>query len=453
MRNKLYNRRLIFLTFCVIFFCVLSIGSVSAAEEPSANFTSNTTSGDAPLVVQFNDTSTGNATSWSWDFGDNGTSTEQNPVHTYTTEGTYDISLTASNEAGNDTIIQDDYITVAIPPTVTTNLAGGTYTTTQTVTLTTDDPTATIYYATDTTDPRTSDTRIQYTDSITISNTTTLRYAAIDTNGNWSQLYLQNYVIGTGTASRGQSDYTGPETNTTDWTYTTGGNINYSTPVTGSDGTIYIGSGDGILYALNSDGTLKWTYTTGNTIYGSVTIGSDGTIYVGSYDKNLYAISSDGTVLWEYDIEGGVMVASPVVGADGTIYIGSKDCTLYAINSDGTLKWSTTLYDSDPNAWIGGSVALASDGTIYVATMHTLCALWSDGTVKWSYYIGNHQYSTPSVGDDGTIYLGANGTFYAFNPDGTLKWSYSSGTVYGSASIASDGTIYIMVSNGTLVCF
>jgi len=140
MTNKLYNRRLFLFTFFTMFFCFLTIGGVGAAEVPSANFTSNTTSGNTSLTVQFNDTSTGNATSWSWNFGDNQTSTLQNPIHTYTTEGTYNVSLTASNEAGSNTITQENYITVIIPPTVTVSLTGGTYTNTQNVTLTTADP-------------------------------------------------------------------------------------------------------------------------------------------------------------------------------------------------------------------------------------------------------------------------------------------------------------------------
>ena len=50
---------------------------------PVANFTGTPTTGDSPLAVQFSDDSTGSITSYSWDFGDSGTSTLQNPAHTY----------------------------------------------------------------------------------------------------------------------------------------------------------------------------------------------------------------------------------------------------------------------------------------------------------------------------------------------------------------------------------
>jgi len=81
----------------------------------SADFTASPTSGSAPLSVQFTDTSAGEPTSWSWDFGGGGTSTEQNPVHTYIIPGTYTVTLTAENAHGSDTVTKSGYISVASP--------------------------------------------------------------------------------------------------------------------------------------------------------------------------------------------------------------------------------------------------------------------------------------------------------------------------------------------------
>ena len=87
---------------------------------PVADFSANPTSGTVPLAVQFTDTSTNAPTGWNWSFGDGNYSTLQSPAHTYTSAGTFTVSLTASNAAGNSIATKTGYIEVtshAIPPT------------------------------------------------------------------------------------------------------------------------------------------------------------------------------------------------------------------------------------------------------------------------------------------------------------------------------------------------
>ena len=83
---------------------------------PNAQFGATPTSGLAPLAVSFTDFSTGNVTSWSWTFGDGGTSNQQNPNHTYTAVGTYDVSLTIDGPDGTDTITKNAFIDAQAPP-------------------------------------------------------------------------------------------------------------------------------------------------------------------------------------------------------------------------------------------------------------------------------------------------------------------------------------------------
>jgi hypothetical protein len=64
-----------------------------------------------------------------------------------------------------------------------------------------------------------------------------------------------------------------------------------ASPAIGGDGTVYIGSGDDSVYAINPDGTKKWSFATGSEVYSSPAIAADGTVYVGSYDGNLYAFA------------------------------------------------------------------------------------------------------------------------------------------------------------------
>ncbi len=85
-------------------------------DAPIAEFSGTPLSGDSPLQVSFTDNSSNSPTSWSWDFGDGGTATTQNPSHTYNSAGTYTVSLTVTNSCGNDTETKVDYVTVTEPP-------------------------------------------------------------------------------------------------------------------------------------------------------------------------------------------------------------------------------------------------------------------------------------------------------------------------------------------------
>jgi len=79
---------------------------------PHADFIGTPLTGNAPLTVWFTDLSTGTITAWAWDFGDGGTSTQRNPVHTYQKQGTYKVRLTVSGPAGSNTLTKPSYIKV-----------------------------------------------------------------------------------------------------------------------------------------------------------------------------------------------------------------------------------------------------------------------------------------------------------------------------------------------------
>jgi len=291
-----------------------------------------------------------------------------------------------------------------------------------------------------------------------------------------------------------------------------GGKETYSSPAVDLDGTIYIGSVNhtgtaraGKFFAINPNGTLKWSYDIPASVDCSPTIGLDGTIYFGAYAK-VYAFNPNGTLKWSFSWGGGFHYSSPAIGPDSTIYIGWSNFgnmakgELLALNQDGTLKWSYStlgyvesspaigsdgtiyissageynyathkfynarLYALNPNGtlkWsyiIGGvgytsSPAIDSEETIYIGSRDPgppegyynsrLYAINPNGTLKWSYLTGRGISSSPTIGLDGTIYFGSQGMVYSLNPDGTLKWSYSTGYIFRSELIISiDGTIY-----------
>lgn len=107
-----------------VFFPTLNIGyavgrsgnilkiETTTAQTLEAAFTVSVTSGTIPLTVNFTDQSTGNPTSWIWDFGDGNSSTEQNPTHTYTAASDYTVTLTVSDGTNNKTETKTNYISV-----------------------------------------------------------------------------------------------------------------------------------------------------------------------------------------------------------------------------------------------------------------------------------------------------------------------------------------------------
>ena len=100
-------------------FKVLTSGFTTIVSPP-VDFKANKTSFTAPpAAVQFNDTSGNNPTSWYWDFGDliaGNTSTLQNPVHTYTSKGAFNVTLIASNAYGSNTTTKTSYISIGRTP-------------------------------------------------------------------------------------------------------------------------------------------------------------------------------------------------------------------------------------------------------------------------------------------------------------------------------------------------
>ena len=223
----------------------------------------------------------------------------------------------------------------------------------------------------------------------------------------------------------------------------------YSSPVIDEDGTIYIGASE--IYAIYSNGTLKWKYDIPFRIESAPAIDENGVIYVGNIHSTiqnyLYAIYiNNGTLKWSYETDS--IFSSPVIGDDGTIYFGygggPPSGYINALYPNGTLRWRFQT-----NHAVYSSPAIGLDGTIYCGSHDgNVYALYpNNGTLKWKYNTGSWVHGSPTIADDGTVYIGSdNGYLYAFYPDnGTVKWCINVGSMHASPTLDDDGTLYFGV--------
>ena len=209
---------------------------------------------------------------------------------------------------------------------------------------------------------------------------------------------------------------------------------------------------DGAEFILTLTDSL-WEFPTFDEVTSSPAVGSDGTVFFGSLDGYVYAVNPSGSLKWQYPsateagIEHGIDGASPAIGSDGMVYIGGYDGYLYAIRADGTLRWRRALESA-----ISSTPAIGADGTIYVRDDAKLYAFTTSGIIRWSYELsGTGTYSSPSVGKDGTIYVGSNGYLHAVNKNGSRKWRFrTDDDVYTSPSIDGSGIVYLATLKGTV---
>ncbi len=230
-------------------------------------------------------------------------------------------------------------------------------------------------------------------------------------------------------------------------------------PVFASDGTVYIcgyDKGDRGIRSLSADlNTENWVFATGSAFNGTPAVASDGTIYAASTDDNIYAINRDGTQKWSA-VYGDWVASAIALGADGTVYLSAKlnsdaDGVLKAYNpTDGSEKWSVTL--TGENVQRGGP-AVADDGTVYLGSEGGRMRAYdsTDGSELWSYplaadpAIGGIEV-VPAIDNDGKIYFGTlDGMFYVLNSDGTEAYAPLDlgARINSSATIGADGKIYV----------
>ena len=154
-----------------------------------------------------------------------------------------------------------------------------------------------------------------------------------------------------------------PSDGSVNWTYSNGG-LNYNSAPGISGGSIYFGDENNDVVSVDiSDGSENWKFSTGNSVRSNITA-HNGVVYAGSNDGNLYAINDDGTEKWSFSAAAGgslgeyVQTTPSVI--DTSVFIGAQNGELYEINiSDGTQVNSFT--EPTGNSVVGTPIG-GSDG-------------------------------------------------------------------------------------------
>jgi len=263
------------------------------------------------------------------------------------------------------------------------------------------------------------------------------------------------------------------------WSFPTGDRI-VSSPVW-HEGTLYFGSDDGNVYALDAaSGRERWRTRTRGPVPSSPAV-ADGRVYAMSYDGRLWALdAATGEVLWKFATAGekrfearglhgmqpkfqtfadpyDVYLSSPLV-VDGTVYFGSGDANVYALDAaSGALRWKFATGDvvhASP-AFAGGTIYIGSwDGRFYAIDA-------ASGAERWHFQAGvdplihNQQgFQGSAAVVDGVVYAPCrDANVYALDArSGEEKWRFSTGFswVIGSPAL-SRGRVVFATSDTSLV--
>ncbi len=192
-------------------------------------------------------------------------------------------------------------------------------------------------------------------------------------------------------------------------------------------------------------------------ISSSPVVGSDGTIYIGTFSQKLYALYPNCSIEWIFDdpLLNNGQVPTPVLGNDGTIYAANSQ-TLFAINPDGTKKWSY-VPELGFSFSFGGEPKL-NDDIIWVSASSRLLGVNSDGTLKCSFTSeGSSRSSGPSVVstpsfDENNIYVTDLNSFYKLDFNCNKVWKVELDRAYYHIPVVVSDKIYIS-NYGTLFTF
>lgn len=249
------------------------------------------------------------------------------------------------------------------------------------------------------------------------------------------------------------------------WAFQTGNGV-FSSPVIGSDGTVYVGSADTIFYAIHPDGTLKWKFQTGGIIDSAALLDNKGRVYFGSGDGILYALNAGtGQTVWTYLADDPAVNSAYIrwfegnvaIGPDGNLYVPNDNFFIYAIDRDtGKPVWKIRMGDqtwSLPAVQLSTGMLFGGNNNMISLFGKNIYNTDSDGSMQWSYFITGTVAASPLITADGKMIVGAfDGYVYAFDTKtGHLLWSFGTRDhIYASPALLPDGTVIQASADGTV---
>jgi outer membrane protein assembly factor BamB len=200
-------------------------------------------------------------------------------------------------------------------------------------------------------------------------------------------------------------------------------------------GTVYFGSGDGNLYAVDGGtGELKWKFKTGDVIHASPAY-ADGTLFVGSWDSYFYAVdAATGKEKWKFHggedpvIHNQVGFQSSAAVVDGTVYVGCRDAHLYALDAaTGKEKWKVF----NDLSWVIVSPAVTDGKVVFATSDSSLFRVVEAATGKELLKLQDKAYmfSSPVIAGDIVLIGVLNGTLQARDlKSGEPLWDFQTET-------------------------
>jgi len=166
--------------------------------------------------------------------------------------------------------------------------------------------------------------------------------------------------------------------------------------------------------SLASKLSLLWSFKTGGPVKSSPAI-EQNQVFIGSGDGNVYALNfADGKKLWEVKT-GGAIESSPLV-LENKVYIGSSDSWLYALDGkSGKLSWKYQTGEKilgAPN-WVKAGEELRILVGSYDFKLHCVEAV--KGQVVWTYESGNYINGSPAVADNRTVFGGCDALLHVIS--------------------------------------